>query len=45
MSLLQILQSLKTENDYVSKASAPPRMVLSTVGVINDDDDDDELFL
>ena len=30
MSLLQILQSLQNENDCVSVATTPPRMVIST---------------
>ena len=35
MSLLQILQSLENENDCVSIANTPPKMLMSTAGVIN----------
>ena len=35
MSLLQILQSLQNNNNFVSVAITPPRMVMSTAGVIN----------
>ena len=35
ISLLQILQSLKNENDCVSGANTPPRIEMSTAGVIN----------
>ena len=35
MSLLQILQSLKNENDCVSVANTPPKMTMLTAGVIS----------
>ena len=35
MALLQILQSLQNENDYVSVANTPPKVIMSAAGVIN----------
>ena len=35
MSLLQLLQSLQYKNYCASVAATPPRMVMSTAGVIN----------
>ena len=35
MALLQILQSLQSENDCVSVANTPPKVVMSAAGVIN----------
>ena len=35
MLLLQILQSLKNKNDYVSVANTPPRMLMSATFLIN----------
>lgn len=35
MSLLQILQSLQDENDCIFVATTPPKMVMTTAGVIN----------
>ena len=35
VSLLQIIQSLQNENDCISVANTPPRMVMLKAGVIN----------
>ena len=35
MVLLQILQSLQNENDCVSVANTPPKVIMSAAGVIN----------